>query len=115
MSLSISIIRQEYLDPPPGRAYEFAWRLVEKGAGDPFATGIGRCWTSFTQREVLRLLDEFTHEEGLSPEERQEVRSWVESLPWHGWRDTLAPYPPSNPEENDARQNGGILELQFDW
>ena len=115
MSLGISIIRQEYLDPPPGRAYEFAWRMLEKGVEDAYSADIGRCWAPFTQRQVLHLLDEFTREQGLSPEERQEVRAWVESLPWHGWRDTLAPYPPSDPAENDARQHGGLIELHFDW
>ncbi len=115
MGLDISIISQEFLSPPPGRAYEFAWRLAEEGVDDAYATGMGRVWAPFTQRQVLRLLDEFTREQGLSPEERQEIRSWIESLPWHGWRDALAPHPPTDPEEEDERQHGGLIELHFDW
>ena len=115
MGLDISIISQEFLSPPPGRAYEFAWRLAEEGVDDAYAAGMGRVWAPFTQRQVLRLLDEFTREQGLSPQERLEVRSWIESLPWHVWQDALAPYPPTDPEEEDERQHGGIIELHFDW
>ena len=115
MGLDVSIISQKFLPPPPGRAYEFAWRLAEEGVDDAYATGMGRVWAPFTQRQVLRLLDEFTREQGLSPEERLEIRSWIESLPWHRWRDALAPHPPTDPEEEDGRQHGGLIELHFDW
>ena len=74
-------------------------------------------------RQVLRMLDEFTRERGLAPQERLEIRSWLASLPWiGGWQDAL---PPSNGRDqeddyypvvdNDDGRDGGIIELHFSW
>ena len=115
MGLDIGIMKVEYLARPKGVVYDFACEMAAGGAFDAYMFGEGNSWIPFTQRQVLRMLDEFTREHRLLPTERLEIRSWVESLPWIGWRDALAPYPPSDPDENDARQNGGIIELHFDW
>ena len=115
MGLDIGIMKVEYMERPGGVVYDFACEMAADGAFDAYMFGVGNSWIPFTQRQVLRMLDKFTRERGLSPQERLEIRSWVESLPWHGWRNALAPYPPSDPEEEDQRQHGGIIELHFNW
>ena len=116
MGLEIGTLRARWdVERPEGAAYEFAQTLGERASYRCLMAGEGRCWAEFTQREMLRLLDEFTRERGLSPSERLAAREWVASLPWTGWRDALAPFPPSDPAENDERQNGGSVELYFEW
>ena len=112
MGLDIGIMKVEYLARPKGVVYDFACEMAAEGAVDAYMFGEGNSWIPFTQRHVLRMLDEFTRERGLSPIERLEVRSWVESLPWVGWEDALSP-PPRDPDDED--DDGGIIELHFNW
>ena len=123
MGLDIGIMQVEYLERPGGVVYDFAWHLVQEGADDAYMFGEGGSWIPFTQRQVLRLLDEFTRERRLSPYERLEVRSWLASLPWiGGWHDALPPGDGRDQEgvyypvvDNDDGRDGGIIELHFSW
>ena len=112
MGLDIGIMKVEYLARPKGVVYDFAWHLAQEGALDSYMFGEGNSWIPFTQRQVLRMFDEFTRERRLSPTERLEVRSWIESLPWVGWEDALPP-PPRDPDDDE--DDGGIIELHFNW
>ena len=93
------------------------------GSGRRLYVRRGRQLHPFTQRQALRLLDAFTRERGLSPQERLEVRSWLASLPWiGGWRDALPPDDGRDSEDdyfpavdNDDGRDGGIIELHFSW
>ena len=124
MGLDIGIMKIEYLERPGGLVYEFAEHLAVEGAPDAYMFGEGNSWIPFTQRQVLRMLDEFTRERGLSPQERLEVRSWLASLPWEGdgWQDALPPSDGRDKEDNyypvvdnDDGRDGGIIELHFNW
>lgn len=115
MGLEIGTLQARWnVERPEGAAYEFAQELGDLAASRSMMAGMGRCWAAFSQRRMLRLLDEFTRERGLSPEERQEARAWVASLPWSGWRDALAPSP-SGETGSEEGQAGGIVELYFEW
>ena len=123
MGLDIGIMEVKYLERPGGVVYDFAWHLAQEGADDAYMFGEGNSWIPFTQRQVLRMLDEFTREHGLSPQERLEIRSWLASLPWiGGWQDALPPGDGRDQEidyypvvDNDDGRDGGIIELHFDW
>ena len=123
MGLDIGIMQVEYLARPKGVVYDFACEMAARGAVDAYMFGEGNSWIPFTQRQVLRMLDEFTRERGLSPTERLEVRSWLASLPWIGdWQDALPPSDGRDQEDgyhpvvdNDDGRDGGIIELHFNW
>ena len=123
MGLGIGIMQWEPIERPDGVTYEFAWYLAEEGEFAAYMTGESQSYVPFTQRQALRLLDAFTRERGLSPQERLEVRSWLASLPWiGGWRDALPPSDGRDEEDdylpvvdNDDGRDGGIIELHFSW
>ena len=124
MGLDIGIMKVEYLERPGGVVYDFACEMAAGGATDAYMFGEGGSWIPFTQRQALRMLDEFTRERGLSPQERLEVRSWLASLPWEGggWQDALPPSDGRDQEDdyhpvvdNDDGRDGGIIELHFSW
>ena len=123
MGLDIGIMKVEYLERPGGVVYEFAQRMAEEGVDDAYMWGEGNSWIPFTQRQVLRMLSEFTRERGLSPQERLEIRAWLASLPWiGGWRDALPPDDGRDSEDgyhpvvdNDDLRDGGLIELHFNW
>ena len=123
MGLDIGIMKVEYLERPKGVVYDFAWHLAQDGAFDAYTFGEGNSWIPFTQRQVLRMLNEFASERGLSPTERLEVRSWLASLPWiGGWRNALPPDDGRDREDdyhsvvdNDDGRDGGLIELHFNW
>ena len=123
MGLDIGIMKVEYLPRPKGVIYDFAWHLAQEGSFDAYMFGEGNSCIPFTQRQVLRMLDEFTRERGLSPQERLEIRSWLASLPWiGGWQDALPPSDGRDREDdyhpvvdNDDGRDGGIIELHFNW
>ena len=123
MGLDIGIMKFEYLERPGGVVYDFAWHLAEEGAFDAYMFGEGNSCIPFTQRQVLRMLDAFTRERGLAPQERLEIRSWLASLPWiGGWQEALPPSDGRDQEDgyypvvdNDDGRDGGIIELHFNW
>ena len=123
MGLDIGIMKIRFLDQPDDAAYEFAKELAERGAYDSYMWGEGSGWAAFTQRKVLRMLDEFTRRRSLTPTERGEVREWIQSLPWDGWQDALpldnrrnpAYGDPVDDDDDDGRHEGGFIELYFSW
>ena len=123
MGLDVGIISIKYLGVPKERPYRLAWRLAEDGAPDAYMFGSGNSWIAFTQRQVLRILDDFADQHELTPEEMQEVRAWLESLPWiGGWHDPLPPddgrdreYDYQPVRDNDDYGDGGNIELYFNW
>ena len=123
MGLDIGIMKIRFLDQPDDAAYEFAKELAERGAYDSYMWGEGSGYAAFTQRQVLRMLDEFTRRRSLTPAERGEVREWIQSLPWDGWQDALpldnrlnpAYGDPDDDDDDDGRHEGGFIELYFNW
>ena len=126
MGLDIGIMELRILDRPHDAAYEFAKELAVEGASDFYMWGAGSGYAAFTQRQVLRMLDEFTRRRSLTPAERGEVREWIQSLPWDGWQDALPPDNRLNPaygdpvgddddDDDDGRHEGGFIELYFNW
>ncbi len=103
MGLNVGTITIEYDVPQPdGAAYQFAAEMAAEGASDAYMLGEGRSWVAFTQRHVLRMLDNYVRANGLSLEERREVLEWINSLPWEGRGNPRSPH-------------GGGIELYFDW
>ena len=123
MGLGVGIMQWQPVDVPDGLTYEFAHELLDVGLDGAYMTSESQCYAAFTQRQVLRMLDAFTRERGLSPQDRLEVRSWLESLPWiGGWQDALPPSDGRDQEDdyypvvdNDDGRDGGIIELHFNW
>ncbi len=123
MGLGVGIMQWEPVDVPDGIVYEFVHEIADEGIDAAYMTGESQSYVPFTQRQVLRMLDEFTRERGLSPQERLEVRSWLASLPWiGGWQDALPPSDGRDQEndyypvvDNDDGRDGGIIELHFSW
>ena len=118
MGLDIGIMTVEYLARPRGVVLDFVEHMAVEGAVDAYMWGEGNSWIPFTQRQVLRMLDEFTRERGLSPQERLEVRAWLTALPWvGGWRDALPPdvREDYDPLDSDHGHDGGLIELHFNW
>jgi hypothetical protein len=109
MGLDIGIMRITYLDRPGGRAYEFAWDLTVEASVNGYMHGEGNNWGPFTQRQVLEMLEVFSERQALTMPERKEVFEWVRSLPWSGWDDAF------EPETADEDNDGGDIELHFNW
>ena len=103
----------EPVDVPTEIIYKFAWEMAIEGVFDAYMTGESQSYIPFTQRQVLRMLDEFTRERRLSAHERLEIRSWIESLPWIGWADALPP--PARDPDDEEEDVGGLIELHFNW
>lgn len=115
MGLEIGTLQARWdVEQPEGAALAFAQELGERAASRSKMAGMARCWAGFSQRRMLRMLDEFAQERELSAEERREVWEWVAALPWARWRETLDP-PPTDPAEYGERHVGGIVELYFEW
>ncbi len=122
MGLDIGIITIQYLERPRGMAYEFAWELAVEASVGGYMHGEGNNWGAFTQRQVLEMLEEFAETRRLDASAKREVLAWVESLPWDGWNDNLAP---SDSTDDDDDYNpvvdgpddyhGGMIELHFNW
>jgi hypothetical protein len=123
MGLDIGIINIRYLDRPEGEAYEFAWELAIAASGSGYMYGEGNNWAPFTQRRVLRMLEEFAEARGLDQSGRTQILQWLQSLPWDGWRDDLDLSTASADEEDDSspipdgsgKRAGGLIELHFNW
>ena len=124
MGLSVSVMRWEMVEYPKGVAYDFAWEMAIDGVDYAYATGENQSDIPFTQRGVLRLLDEFTEERGLSRRERREILAWLKSLPWiyGGWRKRLPKDDGRDQEwryhaarDNEDGRDGGLIELHFSW
>jgi hypothetical protein len=105
MGLDIGIISINYLERPTGIAYDFAWEMAEEASAHGYMHGEGNNWAAFTQRRVLRLLDRFVRSHGLSDSDKAEILTWLQSLPWDGWRDNLLP--------DDNSEESGLIELHF--
>ncbi len=99
MGLDVGIITIQYLERPHGVAYEFAWELAYEASANGYMAGEGNNWGTFTQRQVLRMLDDFAEREGLGSTAKSDILAWVRSLPWDWWND----------------YHGGIIELHFNW
>ncbi|MSQ41251.1 MAG: hypothetical protein EXR55_06330 [Dehalococcoidia bacterium] len=106
MGLDIGIITITHLERPDGVAYEFACQMAIEASVHGYMTGEGNNWAGFTQRQVLAMLDEFTEHRNLDASAKAEIRAWVQSLPWDGWRDDLT---------QDADEEGGLIEMHFNW
>lgn len=84
MGLDIGIISIQYLERPHGIAYRFAWELAVEASTDGYMHGDGNNWGAFSRRQVRRMLDSFARQEALTQEQKTEIQSWVNSLPWDG-------------------------------
>lgn len=123
MGLDIGIISIRYLDIPKGIPYRFAWELAIEASVDGYMSGSGDNWAPFTQRKVLKMVDEFVQNRDLSPDDKSEILNWVQSLPWEDWQDDFDPATPTNADEDDYDpvldhddgQDGGLIELHFNW
>ncbi len=102
MGFDIGIINIEFMERPGGVVYEFMKEMAVEGAPDAIMFGEGNSWIPFTERQTLRMLGKFSKERGLSPEEQEQVRAWVASLPWVG-------------SDNPRSPHGGGIELYFNW
>ena len=81
--------------------------------------GDGNSYGPFSQRLVLRMLDDFAERNQLDAPARTEIIDWLKSLPWDDWQDDL---PPDAADEDDdpildynPERHGGFVELHFNW
>lgn len=121
MGLDIGIITIQYLDRPQGIAYRFAWELAHEASVGGYMHGEGNNWGAFSQRQVLHLLDVFAESRKLDASAKNEILEWVKSLPWDGWEDSLAQSNTTDDNDHspflgyDQEQDGGLIELHFNW
>ena len=121
MGLDIGIISINYLERPRGNAYQFAWELAVEASAYGYMHGDGNNWGAFTQRHVLRMLDEFAEKQTLDASAKAEILAWVRSLPWDGWKDGLSPGDTTHDDDynpvldHNQEQDGGLIELHFNW
>ena len=110
MGLSIGIPTVSYIPRPRGEAYWFAWELCERaGANGMYSDG--QAMYTFTQRDVIDAMIDYTDMVGKTPEDRERRRSeilhWVKTLPWQEWEDDISTLVEG--------YTGGEVELFFDW
>ncbi len=124
MGLGVGVMHWEGVALPKGVVEEFAREMAFDGIGVAYMSGESQSYVPFTQRGVLRLLDEFTEEHGLSRRERREILAWLKSLPWiyGGWRKRLPKDDGRDQEwryhaarDNEDERDGGLIELHFSW
>ena len=121
MGLDVGIIKIQYLPRPTGHAYRFAWELAHEASAYGYMRGEDNNWGGFSQRQVLRLLDEFTERNQLDAPARTEIIDWLRSLPWDDWQDDLALHNTTDDEDEDPildydpEKQGGLIELHFNW
>ncbi len=121
MGLDVGIIKIQYLPRPTGHAYEFAWELAIEAGANGYMHGEGNNWGGFSQRQVLRMLDEFAVRKQLDAPARTEIIDWLRSLPWDDWQDDLVLHNTTDDEDDDSildydpERHGGLIELHFNW
>lgn len=120
MGLDIGIIAIKYLERPGGRTYEFAWELAIEASANGYMHGDGNNWGAFTQRQVLHMLDDFAEKQRLDASAKAEILAWIRLLPWDDWQDGLAPGNAAHDDydpvlDRDPEQDGGLIELHFNW
>ena len=121
MGLDIGIITINYLERPRGNTYQFVWELAHEASAYGYMHGDGNNWGAFTQRQVLHMPDQFAEKQTLDPSARAEILAWVRSLPWDGWEHGLAPGNATHDDDynpvldRDQGQDGGLIELHFNW
>ncbi len=121
MGLDVGIITVKYLERPRGRVYEFAWELAHEASVNGYMYGDGNNWGAFTQRQVLHMLDDFAERQRLDSSTKSEILEWVRTLPWIGWTDKLIPGDTSHADgynpvlDSDQEEEGGLIELHFNW
>ena len=119
MGLDVGIIAIQYLPRPTGHAYRFAQELTVEASTSGFMSGDSNNYSAFSQRQVLRMLDEFAVRKQLDAPARTEIIDWLRSLPWDDWQDDLALQDPTDDEDPildyDPERHGGLIELHFNW
>ena len=79
--------------------------------------GEGNNWGGFSQRQVLRMLDEFAIRKQLDTPARTEIIDWLRSLPWDDWQDDLVLHNTADDEDedpildHDPERHGGLIKL----
>ncbi len=84
MGLDIGTMSINYFERPRGITYRFAWELAHEASVYGTMSGEGNSLGYFTKPQVGRLLEEYTENENLNPQQTSEIWAWVESLPWDG-------------------------------
>ena len=121
MGLDVGIIAIQYLPRPTGHAYEFAWELAIEAGANGYMHGEGNNWSGFSQRQVLRMLDEFAGRKQLDTPAQTEILDWLRSLPWDDWQDDLVLHNTTDEDDDDPildhdpERHGGLIELHFNW
>ena len=121
MGLNIGIIKIQYLPRPHGQVYRFAWELAVEASAGGYMHGEGNDWGAFSQRQVLRMLDEFAGRKQLDAPARTEIIDWLRSLPWDVWQDDLSLDDTTDDEDEDPildydpERHGGFINLHFNW
>jgi len=121
MGLDIGIISITYLPRPRGIAYDFAWEMAHEASVSGYMHGDDNNWGAFSQRQVLEMLEDFATRRNLPDLVKADILAWLRSLPWDGWQDDFAASQGASDDDRDPvldydeDEDGGLIELHFNW
>ena len=83
MGLDIGVVQINYLPRPDKPAYDFAWHLnINDDEAD--WNGSSSTFVEYTRETLQQQLDSYITENRLPQSDIEELRRWVDGLPWKG-------------------------------
>ena len=76
--MEVAVVSLNYLERPPGVAYDFVFTLVDSCDG----FGDGRAFGRFLKDDVLQLVEEYVEDNSMDSAARQQILTWVNGLPF---------------------------------
>ena len=83
MGLDVGTVQIGYLARPDKSTYDFLWHLnLNAEQADWNGSTAENTFVEFTRDNMLARMNEFASEGKVSPSDAEEIRSWIDGLPW---------------------------------
>jgi hypothetical protein len=85
MGLDVGVVKITYLDRPAEPMYDFLLALAAGELDEDWGGGwSGNAIVEFMKGSLVEQAKDWADSKGFSPEKQNELRQWVEELPWDG-------------------------------
>lgn len=83
MGLDVGVVQVDYLPRPGKAAYGFLWYLNENAHEAEWGGGWGEeTFVQYTRDTLLEQANEFVSRSELTESDKDELRAWLDGLPW---------------------------------
>ena len=84
MGLDVGVVQVDYLARPVGPSYRFLWHLNENAhEADWNGSSAENTFVQYTRDTLLEQANEFVSRSELTESDKDELRVWIDSLPWN--------------------------------